>query len=216
VLVADSANNRVRVVAARSGSFYGQQMTAGDIYTIAGNGNSGYSGDGSPATEAGIGPVTIAVDSAGNVVVVDSGNERVRVVAARSGRFYGQQMTAGDIYTIAGNGQYGYSGDGGPATAAGLASPGAVAIDRAGNVAVNDVDNNRVRVVAIRSGRFYGKQMTAGDIYTVAGDGMAGYSGDGGPATRAMLDTPYGLAAGRAGNLLIADWFNDRVRSVSG
>jgi hypothetical protein len=124
-------------------------------------------------------------------------------------------MTAGDIYTIAGDGQYGYSGDGGPATAAELANPAAVAIDRAGNVAVSDSDNDRVRLVAARSGTFYGKRMTAGDIYTIAGDGQYGYSGDGGAATRAMLNIPYGIAVGRAGNLLIADWFNG-VRSVSG
>jgi trimeric autotransporter adhesin len=216
VLIADRSSNRVRVVAAASGTFYGRAMTAGDIYTIAGNGTYGYSGDGGPATSAELRqPDGLAVDAAGNVLIADHGSNRVRVVAAASGTFYGQAMTAGDIYTIAGNGTSGYSGDGGPAVSAELKAPEAVAIDAAGNVVVADTLNNRLRVVAARTGSFYGQAMTAGDIYTVAGTGRAGYSGNAGPAASAELDFPEAVAVDTAGNLVIGDTDNDRVRIVA-
>jgi hypothetical protein len=137
------------------------------------------------------------------------------VVAASTGTFYGQAMTAGDIYTVAGDGNKVYSGDGGPATSAGI-SPTEVAVDPAGNLVIADAANNRVRLVAVRTGTFYGQAMTAGDIYTVAGDGTSGYSGDGGPATSARLDTPFGVAVDGSGNLLIADSQNGLVRLVTG
>ncbi len=115
----------MRVVAASTGTFYGQAMTAGDIYTVAGNGISAFSGDGGLATGAELnGPRRVTVDGAGNLVITDRGNNRVRVVAAGTGTFYGQAMTAGDIYTVAGTGAYGFSGDGGPATSGRAGQPG--------------------------------------------------------------------------------------------
>ena len=146
--MAGSFNNRIRVIAASTGTFYGIAMTAGDIYTVAGNGTYGNGGDGGPATAAELGdPSAVAVDGAGNLVIADSGNNRVRVVAATTGTFYGQAMTAGDIYTVSGNGTAGFSGDGGPATSAKLAKPAAVAVDPAGNLLVADSGNNRIRAV---------------------------------------------------------------------
>ena len=217
LLIADQGNERVRVAAARTGTFYGQAMTAGDIYTVAGDGLEGYGGDGGPATAAALStPSGVAVDGAGNLVIADSGNSRVRVVAARTGTFYGQAMTAGDIYTVAGTGPGGgYAGDGGPATAAELNFPTGIAVDAAGNLVIADEFNNRVRVVAARTGTFYGQAMTAGDIYTVAGDGTQGYSGDGGAATAAELNRSQAVALDGAGNLLIADTANNRVRVVA-
>jgi secreted PhoX family phosphatase len=221
LIIADTNNNRVRVVAGQSGTFYGRAMTAGHIYTVAGTGTVGFSGDGGPATAAKLfTPEAVAVDRSGNLVIGDAGNGRVRVVAARTGTFYGQAMTAGDIYTVAGDGDQRSSGDGGPATAAGL-TPGAIAIDGAGNLVIADsypnidISNNRIRVVAARTGTFYGQAMTAGDIYTVAGTGDAGYSGDGGPATAAELDNPDGVAVDQAGNLVIGDTYNNVVRVVA-
>jgi secreted PhoX family phosphatase len=220
LVIGDAGNNRVRVVAARTGRFYGQPMSAGDIYTIAGDGSQRSSGDGGPATAAGLTPGAIAIDSAGNLVIADSypnvdlSNNRVRMVAARTGTFYGQAMTAGDIYTVAGTGDPGFSGDGGPATAAELDNPDGVAVDRAGNLVIGDTYNNRVRVVAARTGTFYGQAMTAGDIYTVAGDGTLGFGGDGGPALQAELSSPEGVAVDRAGDLVIGDGGNGRVRIV--
>ncbi len=216
VIVADNGNNRIRMIAAVSGTYYGVPMTAGDIYTVAGNGSFGFAGDGGPATSAELGgPEAVTVDGAGNLVISDSGNEVVRVVAAAPGTFYGQAMTAGHIYTVAGNGSFGFSGDGGPATSATLADPQGVTVDGAGNLVIADSSNNRIRVVAAKTGTFYGKAMTAGDIYTVAGTGTPGFSGDGGPATSAELKLPNTATVDGAGNLVIADYYNNRIRVVA-
>jgi hypothetical protein len=216
LVIADTSNARVRVVAASTGTFYGRAMTAGDIYTVAGDGDSGFSGDGGPATMASLVPISVTVDGAGNLVIADTGNDRVRVVAERTGTFYGRAMTAGDIYTVAGNGTTGYSGDGGPATSAEFDGPLGVAVDAAGNLLIGDLRNNRVRAVAEHTGTFYGQAMTAGDIYTVAGNGHKGFSRDGAPATSAEINFPFGVAAGSAGSLLIGDSGSNRVRLVTG
>src|SRR5262249_52886669 len=125
-----------------------QAMTAGNIYTVAGGGSAGL-GDGGPATGAQLaGPWNAAVDAQGNLVIADTGDNLVRVVAGTTGTFYGQAMTAGDIYSIAGNGAQGFAGDGGPATGAELALPAAVVTDAGGDVLISDTGNNRLREVA--------------------------------------------------------------------
>jgi NHL repeat len=216
LLVADYYGERIRMVAVKSGTFYGQQMTAGDIYTVAGNGQTFFHGDGGPAVDAQINsPQAVAVDGAGNLVLTDTANHRVRVVAAHSGTFYGQQMTVGDIYTVAGDGRVKFNGNGQPATQSGIASPQGVAVDGGGNLVIDDAMNNRVRVVAASTGTFYGQQMTVGDMYTVAGDGTAGYSGNGGPARSAELNVPANVSVDGAGNLLVADELNQRVRVIA-
>jgi hypothetical protein len=212
VLIADVLNWRVRVIAARNGTFYGQAMTAGDIYTVAGDGNFRYSGDGGPARAAGIEPLAVAVDGAGNLIVPDNG--RVRLVAVKTGTFYSQAMKAGDIYTIAGNGTYGSSGNGGPAVDAEFESLGGAAADRSGNVVLTDSSAGLVWVVAARAGTFYGQAMTAGHIYVVAGGGSA-ILGNGGPATRAFLGNPSTVAVTPAGDLIVNDNLNNRLRAVS-
>jgi hypothetical protein len=113
-------------------------------------------------------------------------------------------LTPGEITTVAGNNAWGYSGDNGPATSAWLDSPNSVAVDASGNLYIADTSNNRIRKVA-----------PSGAITTVAGNGTAGYSGDGGPATSAELDRPYGVAVDQSGNLYIADTYNQRIRKVS-
>jgi hypothetical protein len=156
------------------------------------------------------------VDTHGNLVIADAANNRIRVVAATTGTFYGQAMTAGDIYTVAGccpNG--GFSGDGGPATAAELFLPTHATVDSHGNLLIADSGNERVRVVAASSGTFYGQAMTAGDIYTVAGNGTDAFTGDGGAATAAGL-LPVSAVADTAGDLLIADATSNRIREVAG
>jgi len=215
LVAADSAGGLVRVVARASGTFYGQQMTAGHIYAVAGGGSS-YPGDGGPATSGEFArPAGLVIGGGGNLLVADYYGNRVRMVAVTSGTFYGQQMTTGDIYTVAGNGRPFFKGDGGPAVDAQIDAPEAVALDGAGNLVLTDTFNNRVRVVAARTGTFYGQQMAAGDIYTVAGDGVAGFSGDGGPARSAELNGPANVSVDRAGNLLVADAANQRVRVVA-
>jgi NHL repeat-containing protein len=216
VLVADPDNARIRMVAAATGTRFGQPVTAGDIYTVAGNGEGGFAGDGGPAVSARLSlPLGVAAGPAGNLVIADTFNNRIRVVAASTGTFYGLAMTAGDIYTVAGNGSDGPGGDGGPAAAAALTDPGAVVADAAGNLVIADTEDSQVRVVAAASGRFYGQAMTAGDIYTVAGDGRFGFSGDGGPAVSARLTEVTGVVADAAGNLVIADSDSNRVRVVA-
>jgi hypothetical protein len=206
LVVADQNNERVRLIAVSSGRFYGQNMTAGYVYTIAGSGGfGGFSGDGGPAVKAAMDYPTAAVtDHYGNVLIVDAENARVRVVAATTGTFYGRKMSAGDIYTVAGDGNWGFSGDGGPAVKAGML-PSAVATDPSGNLIITDWNSRRVRLVAVRTGTMYGRTMTAGDIYTIAGTGDEGSSGSGGPARNASFDILDGVTADRHGNVIFTD-----------
>ncbi len=166
---------------------------SGVISTVAGNGTAGYSGDGGPAVSAELSsPSGVAVDTSGNIYIADDKNNCIRKVDA-----------SGVISTVAGNGTGGYSGDGGPASSAELSSPFGVAVDASGNIYIADDKNNRIRKVD-----------ASGVISTVAGNGTGGYSGDGGPATSAQLNSPSGLAVDSSGNIYIADTTNYRVREV--
>ncbi|HEY2580037.1 MAG TPA: hypothetical protein VGI74_27305, partial [Streptosporangiaceae bacterium] len=209
LLIASTGDNRIRAVAARTGHRYGRVMTAGNIYAVAGNGIAGYDGNGGPATRAELNaPGAVALDRTGDLLIADTGNNRIRIVPGRTGVRYGLRMIRRHIYTIAGNGTAGYDGNGGPATRAELNAPGAVALDRTGDLLIADTGNNRIRVVAASTGHRYGQAMTAGNIYTIAGNGTAGYDGNGGPATRAELNAPGAVALDRTGDLLIADTGN--------
>jgi hypothetical protein len=217
LLIADAGHQRIRVVADHTGTFYGQTMTIGHIYTVAGTGNEGFGGNGGPATQASFrNPLAVTVDHAGNVLISDTDNNSVRVVPVKTGTFYGRAMTALDIYAVAGNGRFGFSGDGGPASKAHVDAPVHVAVDGTGNLLIAAGGNQRIRVVAVKTGTFYGRAMTAGDIYTVAGNGTMGYFGDGGPATQAELFNPAGVALNKTGGFVIADTGNHRIRAVSG
>src|SRR5215470_5201151 len=137
-------------------------LQGGQLTTPAGTGSFGPLGDAGPATRAGLeGACGTTVDGSGNLIIADGGNARVRAVAAATGTFYGQAMTKGDIYTIAGGGTSNPA-DGIPATQAQL-FPGGVALDAAGNLVI--ADGNLVLVVAVKTGTFYGQAMTAGDVY---------------------------------------------------
>lgn len=183
--ITDCDNNRIRVVDAATGF----------ITTLAGDGTAGFSGDGGPATSAALqGPYPVAVDAHGNVFIPDRSNHRVRMVAAGTRT----------IMTMAGNGSAGFSGDGEAATAAMLHGPSGVAVDRSGNIVIADQGNHRIRVVSAASAT----------VRTLAGTGVAGFSGDGGAATSACLNAPAGVAVDDAGNVLVADWQNSRVRKV--
>lgn len=164
---------------------------AGVIGTIAGSGVAGFSGDGAAAAAASFSsPVAVALDAAGNVYVADLNNNRIRKV-----------VVGGTIATFAGT--VTSIGDGGPSTQARV-EPWAVAVDAAGNLYIADRLENRVRKVS-----------PAGTITTVAGTGAAGYSGDGGPASQAALNTPSDVALDSGGNLYIADAGNNRIRQVN-
>ncbi len=179
--------------------------SSGNDKLIAGNGTNASAGDDGPAASAALSPGGMALDKSGNLVILDGYNNRIRVVAESTGTFYGQSMIEGDIYTVVGNGTRGFSGDGGPATAAEFASPAGVAVDAFGNLVISDQYNDRIRVVAESTGTFYGISMTTGDIYTVVGNGTFGFSGDGGPATAAAFYLPLGVAVDGSGNLIVAD-----------
>lgn len=218
LLIADTINNRIRMIARANGTYFGQGMIAGNIYTIAGNlYKSGFAGDGSSGTAALLNaPLRTTLDSAGNLVISDTQNNRIRVVANTNGTFYSQNMIAGSIYTIAGTSSAGFSGDGAPAISAQLSRPAGIAFDREGNLVIADIGNNCIRVIAKTSGTFYAQPMIAGSIYTVAGNATAsGFSGDGGPATAAQFDTPFDIAFDGAGNLFVSDASNNRIRAVA-
>ena len=184
IYISDFLNNRVRMV-----------TPSGVISTYAGNGNSGFSGDGGPATSAQLSqPAGLAVDAAGNLYIADSNNSAVRKVTP-----------SGIISTVAGTGgSQGYSGDGAAATAAKMMAPMGVAVDPAGNLYIAD---------------FYGwiRKVTSstGVISTIAGNGSIGYSGDGGPATAAQFYYPVSVALDLSGNVYVADSNNGAVRMIS-
>jgi len=237
--IADGGNNRIRMI-----------NSMGMISTIAGSGTQGYSGDGSSATAALLnGPTGLVFDAAGNLYIADLSNSCVRMV-----------NTTGIINTIAGTGTSGYTGDGGPATAAELVEPWGLAFDAHDNLYISDYGQQVVRrintagiistiagnidsttysgdVVPATSASLFAPQglafdaagnlyiadgynairmvNTAGIISTIAGNGIGGYSGDGGAATAATINGPTGLAFDAQGNLYIAQTFNSCVRMVN-
>ena len=220
--IADDSDNRVEEIPATSGTHWGIAMTAGDIYTVAGSatGTEGNSGDGGPATSALLNyPGSVTVDSDGDLIIADTDNSRIQMVAAGSSTPYLSGTTAGDIYTIAGSawGSQGHSGDGGAATAALLSNPADVTTGYGNNnLYIADTLNNRIQEVAASGGTQWGVSMTAGDIYTVAGSssGTSGVTGDRGAATSALLDQPSGVDQSSAGTLFVADTWNNRIQDV--
>jgi sugar lactone lactonase YvrE len=182
--VADTFNHRIRWVDAD-----------GVVATVLGTGVAGSAGDGGPGTQAQVNwPHSVALDSAGpGLLVADSANHRIRRL----------DLVTGTVTTVAGTGQAGFGGDGGPATTALLSDPKAVLAGPRGEIYIADSANDRVRVVD-----------PSGVISTLAGSGTAGFSGDGGSAPAAQLNAPRALALDPAGNLYVADDNNDRVRRI--
>jgi sugar lactone lactonase YvrE len=183
LFIADTGNQRVRKVS-----------PDGIMSTVAGKGTAGFSGDGGAATNAMLDiPYAVAVDASGNLLIVDTGNDRVRKVDA-----------GGVITTVAGNGPYGYGGDGGPAVFASLSVPYGLVVDASSNLLIADSSNYRIR-----------KVNPAGIITTLAGNGTRGYSGDGDFGTNASFYYPVGVAVDASGNLFIADIGNHVIRKLS-
>jgi trimeric autotransporter adhesin len=189
VYFADLYNNRIRRIANDANR---------TITTVAGTGSAGYSGDGGPGTLAMLNaPSSVAFDAQGNLYIADENNLRVRKLDL-----------AGNISTVAGNGSSctpttASCGDGGPATSATMASPQTVVVDASGNVYIADYFAHRIRKVD-----------TSGTITTLAGTGVAGNKGDGGPANQATLNHPSGVTVDSVGNVYISDQYNNRIRQV--
>lgn len=168
----------------------------GIITTICGNGGGGFAGDGGPATAAHLEqPQSLCLDKYGNIFIADRGNQRIRKVDAASGI----------ITTYAGNGAIGYAGDGGVAVSAELSMPSGVCTDTSGNLYIADNGNNVVRKV----------DAVTGIISTVAGTGVADFSGDEGPASAATLVQPNSVFMSKRNNLYISDYGNNRIRVVT-
>ena len=186
IYIADASNNVIRKVTASTGI----------ITTVAGDGTAGYSGDGGAATSAKLNfPFGLAVDSSGNIYIADANNQAIRRVTA----------STGIITTFAGTGSAGYTGDGGQATSAEIDEPLRVAVDSTGNIYFSDPNHNVIRKVTV----------STGVITTVAGNGTVGYTGDGGLATSAEINNPYGVAVDGSGNIYIADRANSVIRKVT-
>ena len=187
IFLADSSNTRVRMVTASTGI----------ISTVAGNGVAGSNGDGGAATSAGISnPTGVALDPAGNLYFADNGNNAIRRVDAFTGL----------ISTVAGSlGTHGYTGDGAAATSATLNGPNGICFDSAGNLYIADTGNNVVRMVSAATGF----------ISTVAGTGVASYTGDGTRAINATLNQPWGVTVSSTGVMVIADQANNAIRQVN-
>lgn len=188
IYICDTQNHRIRKVT----------TSTGNINTIAGTGTAGFSGDGSAATSAKLNyPDDITIDASGNLYILDSQNYRIRKITA----------STGNISTVAGNGSYGYSGDGGAATSASFAAAySQIALDASGNIFIADNPNHRIRMVTV----------STGNISTIVGS-SAGFSGDGGAASSAQLNQPYGVAIKGSGDsriLYIGDNNNHRIRAV--
>ncbi|MGR3219424.1 MAG: NHL domain-containing protein [Candidatus Anammoxibacter sp.] len=193
IFIADTANHHIRKVNASTGI----------ITTIAGNGIPGFSGDGGLATSAQLhAPRDVFVDSSGNILIADQLNHSIRRI----------DVETGIITTLIGNGIPGFSGDGGLATSALLNQPFGVSVDGAGNILIADLVSHRIRKI----------DAATGIITTVAGSGpgsppsgFGGFSGDGGLATSALLNQPFGVSVDGAGNIYIADSENNRIRKVA-
>jgi sugar lactone lactonase YvrE len=179
IFIADTFNSRIR------------KVSSGTISTVACSGINGSGGDGGPAIKANCdNPNGVGVDSAGNIYIADSFSSAVRKVTPD-----------GTISRVAGNGQYGSGGDGGPATSASLERPTGVITDNAGNLYIADAATQRIRRVS-----------PDGSITTVAGTGACDFTGDGGPATQAAICGPFAMAIDPQGRILFADAGNSRIR----
>lgn len=195
VFIADTMNHRIRKIDGR-----------GVITTVAGNGQRGNAGDVAGATLAQLDtPTDVVVDSLGNFLIADSQNHRIRRVNVR-----------GNVTGIAGIARRGYEGDGGPANVARFYLPLGVGLDSLDNIYIADTRNNRVRkmdiqaIIRVRSN----KTLKTGIINTIAGNGIAGNSGDGGSALQASLNAPHDVAVDSKGNVYITDTDNRCIRKV--
>jgi trimeric autotransporter adhesin len=222
LVIADTANCRVRVLAARSATIFGRAMTAGHLYTVAGTGVCGSAGQGGPVAAAQLwNPVAVAVDSGGDLFVADDGDQSVLLAPARGGTFYGSTVGAGDIGVVVGGtgGYQPYVADGLPAVGvtAELNDPRGRAIGPTGALFVTDGLMQVIRVVPSTTGVLFGRAMTAGDLYSVAGAlpvATAEGPGNGTHWVLTRMGTPVGISVSASGNVYYSDGSLDAVRMI--
>jgi sugar lactone lactonase YvrE len=206
LFIADAGACRVVEVPAHDGTQFGRTVKAGTLVTLTGGACT------APGAQP---PTAVAVDAAGDLFVASGPGDRVEELQAHDGTAFGRAVTTGHPVDVAGTGSPGYSGDGGAATAAHLDDPTGLAVDAAGDVFISDTANSRVRMVPADDGAHFDTTMEAGHIYTVAGNGLTGSSGDGGPAGQAEVWDPGALALDAAGDLFIADQGNRSIRVLT-
>ena len=218
LLFASASGARVEELATGTTTSFGVPVAAGRLVTLAGNGTPGFGGDGGPARQSMLAdPSGIAVDPEGDLLIADTANCRLRLVAASSGMRYGVAVQRGRIYTVAGTGICGSVGDAGPALSAQLWDPGALSVDAGGDVLVADQGNRTIRELAVRSGTYFGVSLAMDDLGTVAGEGSYGpYLSDGLPAQSQVgeLNFPTGIALDAHGDLYVADGAMHAIRMI--
>jgi sugar lactone lactonase YvrE len=216
VFISDTSNYRIRMISRNGGTFYNQSTSAGNIYTIAGNGTASNTGDGGPAASATVTSLDMVADGSDNIYFADS-QSRIRVIARTTGTYFGRSVSANNIDTVAGGSGGFFSGDGNAAYGSGLSEPWTIARDADGNLLVADISNNRIRMIANVTGRYYGQDMQQNSIYTVFGDSRNYCSGDGYLATSASIGAANGLgiAVDSDGHLFIGDYGQSQVRAVA-
>jgi hypothetical protein len=207
LFIADNGNCRVRELPARTGTTFGIHLRAGVIATLVG-GNC-HKARANPA------PTALAVDRSDNLYIAFGPAARVEVLPARSTTLFGERMTAGKLTSVAGTGVPGFGGDEGTARQAALNDPTGLAVDPSGDLLISDTANCRLRLVASTDGNRFGKRVIRGAIYTVAGNGICGSAGDGGPAAQGELWDPGALAVNTAGDVFVADQGNRTIREVT-
>jgi hypothetical protein len=207
VLLVGGSSSGPSLAAAAPVGATGGYATASGATTVAGTGTPGYAGDGGAAVGARLdAPSGMAEDASGDLFIADTGNCRVREVAATTGTDFGHRVHPGEILTVTG----------GPCSAPGAdPAPSAVAVDATGDLFIASGPGNRIDELPVRTGTSFGKSVTAGKPVSLAGSGVAGSVGDGSPAAHSELDDPTGVAVDPSGDLFIADTANCRLRMVA-
>lgn len=210
IFIADTENSRIRCVVGTAGGCFGSALAVGSITTVVGTGTAGSAGDGSAASSAELqNPYGVFADAAGNLFIADTDNSKIRCVVATSSGCFGSTLAVGSITTVVGTATHcqpagSTCGDGAAAASAQLNFPVGIFVDSSGDLFIADTFDSKIREVSAADG----------NIQTVAGSTAPGYSGDGGLATNAALDQPYGVFVDSFGNIFIADTDNSALREV--
>jgi DNA-binding beta-propeller fold protein YncE len=207
LFIADAGSCRIQEVPARTGTAFGRHLRAGILTTLVGGSCR------TPATHPE--PSALAVDAGGDLFMAFGPAARVDELPVRATTVSGRRVTAGTLVRVAGTGTPGDAGDGGPADRSQLDDPTGLAVDADGDVLIGDTANCRVAMVAANDGTHFGVAMVGGHLYTVAGTGTCGSTGDGGPALQAELWDPGALAVDAGGDVLVADQGNRTIRELA-